>query len=136
MNLPVLKLPCYNPPPNNTQAESLPPPQTTERKVIGKGGSNFVCVCWRVMLPEVLPAEVLHLSSFIKNFVLVFLLKSVIIIYDLSLFRISICVQSTQALEISFFQFQYVLPVGFFWKISNLYSILSKLDFKSASFDG
>ncbi len=50
------------------------------------GGSSIACVCWGVRLAVVILTKVLHLPSFIKNFVFALMLKSVIIIYDLSPF--------------------------------------------------
>jgi hypothetical protein len=67
------------------------------------------------MSAVVILTKVLHLSSFIKNFVLDFLLKSVIIKYDLSPFRLSICVQSTEAFEnLFFFSFNTCYQLAFF----------------------
>ena len=65
---------------------TIPSPHTKERNRIGKGGSNFACVCWRLLLA-----------------CLDFMLKSAIIVYYLSPFRLSICVQSKEALENLFF---------------------------------
>jgi hypothetical protein len=51
---------------------TIPSPHTKERNRIGKGGSNFACVCWRLLLA-----------------CLDFMLKSAIIVYYLSPFRLS-----------------------------------------------